>query len=91
MERRKIIEIYCSNEGDKVALDVEKVENSKEANEIMNNNLISTIGYCSNKKCDKTYCMRHRSNALQTFWWSCDFNSNNEDLCEWFLPFTLEV
>ena len=36
MERRKIIEIYCSNEGDKVALDVEKVENSKEANEIMN-------------------------------------------------------
>lgn len=36
MERRKIIEIYCSNEGDKVALDVEKVENSKEANKIMN-------------------------------------------------------
>lgn len=36
MERRKIIEIYCSNEGDKVALDVEKVENSKEANAIMN-------------------------------------------------------
>ena len=36
MERRKIIEIYWSNEGDKVALDVEKVENSKEANEIMN-------------------------------------------------------
>lgn len=56
-----------------------------------NNNLISTIGYCSNKKCDKTYCMRHRSNALQTFWWSCDFNSNNEDVCEWFLLFTLEV
>lgn len=36
MERRKIIEIFCSNEGDKVALDVEKVENSKEANKIMN-------------------------------------------------------
>lgn len=36
MERRKIIEIYCSNEGDKVALDVEKVENSKKANAIMN-------------------------------------------------------
>lgn len=36
MERRKIIEIYCSNEGDKVTLDVEKVENSKEANKIMN-------------------------------------------------------
>lgn len=36
MERRKIIEIYCSDEGDKVSLDVEKVEKSKEANAIMN-------------------------------------------------------
>lgn len=36
MERRKIIEIYYSEEGDKVALDVEKIDNSKEANAIMN-------------------------------------------------------
>lgn len=36
MERRKIIEIYCSDEGDKISLDVEKIENSKEANAIMN-------------------------------------------------------
>lgn len=43
MERRKIIEIYCSNEGDKVALDVEKVENSKEANAIMMNMLMKVL------------------------------------------------
>lgn len=36
MERKKIIEIYYSEEGDKVALDVEKIDNSKEANAIMN-------------------------------------------------------
>ena len=36
MERRKIIEIYYSEEGDKISLDVEKIENSKEANAIMN-------------------------------------------------------
>lgn len=36
MERRKIIEIYYSEEGDKISLDVEKIEKSKEANAIMN-------------------------------------------------------
>lgn len=36
MERKKIIEIYYSEEGNKVALDVEKIDNSKEANAIMN-------------------------------------------------------
>lgn len=36
MERKKIIEIYYSEEGDKISLDVEKIDNSKEANAIMN-------------------------------------------------------